>query len=54
MSKHFLENLKAYASLAGTVLTALSTEFHSVYLTAAVAVCAALVVWRVPNQDPEA
>jgi uncharacterized membrane protein (DUF4010 family) len=51
MSKHFLVNLKAYASLAGSVLTAVSTEFHSPIITVAVAVCAAIVVWRVPNAD---
>lgn len=51
MSKHFLTNLKAYASLVGAVLTAVSTEFDNKLVVVAVAVCAALVVWRVPNSD---
>jgi hypothetical protein len=54
LSKHFLKNLKAYASLVGAVLTAVSTEYTSKPLTAAIAVAAALVVWRVPNQDTDA
>lgn len=49
MSKHFLVNAKAYASLLGSVLTAVSTAFHSPILTAAIAVCSAIAVWKVPN-----
>lgn len=51
MNQHILENAKAYASLLGTVLTALSTTLDSPYLTAAIAVCSAVAVWRVPNKD---
>lgn len=53
MSKHFLVNLKAYASLVGAVLTAVSTEFAHPVLSAAIAVSSALVVWRVPNADAD-
>lgn len=49
MNKHFLVNAKAYASLVGSILTALSTTYDSKVITAAVAVCAAVAVWRVPN-----
>jgi len=53
MNKHVLANLKAYASLVGAILAAVSTELHSVPLTVAVAVCAAIVVWRAPNTPAE-
>lgn len=49
MNKHLLTNAKAYASLLGSVLTAVSTTFHSPVLTAAIAVCSAVAVWTVPN-----
>jgi hypothetical protein len=49
VNKHLLVNAKAYASLLGSVLTAVSTTFHSPILTAAIAVCSAVAVWTVPN-----
>lgn len=49
MSKHFLANLKAYASLVGAVATAASTVYDNKILTLVVAVAASVVVWRVPN-----
>lgn len=50
---HVLKNAKAYASLVGAVLTAVSTTYDSKVLTAAIAVCAAVAVWRIPNSPDE-
>jgi hypothetical protein len=53
MNKHLLANAKAYASLLGAILTAVSTSYDSKVLTAIIAVLAAVVVWSVPNSDAE-
>jgi hypothetical protein len=49
MNKHFLINAKAYASLIGSVLTAVSVTYDSKPLTAVIAALAAVAVWRIPN-----
>jgi hypothetical protein len=54
MNAHVLANAKAYAALVGSVCTALvgiygpDSDLGKV-LTAVVAVCSAVAVWRVPN-----
>jgi uncharacterized membrane protein (DUF4010 family) len=53
MNKHVLANLKAYASLVGAILTAVSTQLDSPVVTVAVAVCSAIVVWAAPNTPAE-
>lgn len=52
---HLAANLKAYAALVGAIATALlgvygpdNTIGHA--LTALVAVCTSITVWRVPNR----
>lgn len=59
MNKHLLTNAKAYASLLGTVLTALSGVYTADsrvghVVTAVLAVLTALGVWAVPNAAQDA